>query len=788
MAITVEARTSIIELVVGMFNAAPGASILSDLVVAAESGSSINQIAANLAATQEFKSIFPTFLTNDEYATKVVDQLLSQATDTAKAEAVTVLTAELNGGMSRVDAMITAINYVNGVEATNTAYATSGAAFDNKVAVAIFYSVDAQNSGSSLSDLQNVISGVTNTAASVTAAKASITNTANEGSTFTLTTGIDNVVGTSGNDVIIADNSGAAATKTVSAGDQINGGAGTDKLKFYADAAVDIATQVLPQISSVETLYIKGGLATNATTLNVSTMADVTSVEVDTPAAVLANTADFAVKTTAAQTVTLSNVNTGTGDTATVSLTAATDVTVNGVGADSTDNGTVQIDVESGTATSAKITASGASSKVTLLNTGAKLETLNIAGDKSLTLVESLAGLKTIDASTATGSVSVNTSGIATLASAFKFTGGAGGDTLRMTQASLEGITAGAQLNAGTAGFDILAVSATNLTFNAAATKVINNSTGFDALALYGTTTSIIDASTLTSIKAFVAVTGTNTISKIDTGSTVVIAGATTKTTVSGAVGVNDLTVNIGTAASTTATTNTALDITGLNNVTINASIKAGVTGASHTLGTLTNSDNSTFTINGNGDLTFALAAATTTGSRVDGSAATGVLNITGNSAALDGAKASLGDVLIGGSAADTIVVGANSSVLTGNAGNDSFDVKAAVSGATTPITSITDFTKGDKLLVEGNAAVLEKVDLSGLATGKTDAEVITALATAATTAVNDVAWGNYNGNTYVFNEVATAGSVDATDIAVKLVGVLDLATSDIATGTITFA
>jgi hypothetical protein len=71
MAITVEQRTSIIELVVGMFGAAPGASVLSDLVAAYEAGATLKQIAANLANTNEFKGIFPTFLTNGEFATKL---------------------------------------------------------------------------------------------------------------------------------------------------------------------------------------------------------------------------------------------------------------------------------------------------------------------------------------------------------------------------------------------------------------------------------------------------------------------------------------------------------------------------------------------------------------------------------------------------------------------------------------------------------------------------------------------------------------------------------------------
>jgi len=76
MAITAEARTEIITLVVGMFGAAPGASVLSDLVAAKDSGASVKQIAANIANTVEFKSIYPTFLTNQEFATKFVNNLV----------------------------------------------------------------------------------------------------------------------------------------------------------------------------------------------------------------------------------------------------------------------------------------------------------------------------------------------------------------------------------------------------------------------------------------------------------------------------------------------------------------------------------------------------------------------------------------------------------------------------------------------------------------------------------------------------------------------------------------
>jgi len=596
--------------------------------------------------------------------------------------------------------------------------------------------------------------------------------------------------------------------KTATAGDQVNGGAGTDTLKYYADAAAGFHAQVLPQISGIEALYMKGGIADDDQTLDVTTIAGLTSVELDTPAAALDIAAGkfFTVKTTAAQTVQLDNFNAAAGKLGNIALTNATNLTVNNVGADTTNTGVVSIDVANTTATSATITTATAASKVTLLNSSTKLATLNVAGDKNLTLTEDLTTLKTINASTATGNVSVIAAGAtglngvdAKLDAAFAFTGGSGNDTLKLTQASLQALTAGSQLDAGAGSKDTLFVIANNkaaadLAFVSADYKAINATKGFEKLAIEAgvAKAATVDASLLTSIKHFGVSAVTNTISKVNAGSTLDIDAATTLTTVTGAVGVKDLTINIGSDTATAATANTALDITGLTDVTINANIKAGVTGATHKVGTLTHSDNSTFTIKGNGDFEIALGAATVTGSKVDGSASTGKLTITGGSAALDLTKASLGDVLIGGAGADTIKASLNGGSLTGNGGNDVFDVTAAVVGAgpATPITLITDFTKGDGIKFQGSAAIVEKIDLSGLAAGKTDLEVITAIASAATTAVNDIVWGTYNGNTYVFNEVATAGGITATDIAVKLTGVLDLSTSTLNTTTdiLTFA
>lgn len=777
--------------VVKAFSALFGAGVTGDLIASGDTiltaSTSKTALVNVLLNNSVVLNSFPLYGANIT-DTAFVGALLDNMTKGSGVDATTLtnwkaaVTAALPSYPSRAAAVATLIDAVTSYSGTDTSLIALKTVIDNRAEVGAYAAQNGATTFSTLSALQAQTASVDTTAASVTAAQAGATT----GSTFTLTANIDNIVGTAGNDIVIADNSGS--TKTATAGDQVDGGAGTDTLKFYADAAVNISAQVLPQIKNVEVLYVKGGIAADGTTLDVSTIAGLTNVELDTPAAALVNGKNFTVKTTDSQKVALDNVNTATTGTSKVTLTNATDLTLNGVGASTTDDGVVQIDIANTLATAAAIHASGAASKVTLLNGSGKLEKLTIDGDKNLTVTTSL-DLKSIDASTATGNVSANVAG-ATSVAAFAFNGGKGNDKLTLDKTDLQALTSGAQLVGGD-GKDTLAISDAAYTFVTKDYAAINAAKGFEVLAFNGT----LDASALTSIKEFAVSTGTNVISKVATGSTLDILAATTKTTVSGDVGVKDLVVNIGSATATSATVNAALDITGLTEVTINANTKAGVTGATHKVGTLTHSDNSTFTIKGNGDFEIALGSATSTGSKVDGSASTGKLTITGGTVSLDQTKASLADVLIGGSGNDTIKASVNGGTLTGNGGNDKFDVSAAkaATGATSssleiPVTKITDFTKGDSIQFNASGAVLEKIDLSSVAAGKTDAEIIDFIAKASTTAVNDVVWGVYNGNTYVFNEVATAGAITANDVAVKLVGALDLSTSSIASGLVTFA
>jgi len=257
MALTTAERTNIIKLVVGMFNAAPGATYLAELTVAFEAnGRSLSNLAKDLATTPAYKAINLVFQTAAEFATSFLTPLGLQA----NTEAIDFVTAKFNAGVSKGQIAYEAIVALNA--STATEFADAKAIVNNKTTVAEYYSVTKNITQTNVATLQQVVSTVTKDAASVTAANTSIdgSGAANAGSTFTLTTGIDVLNGSTGNDTFI----GSIAPATVSGADQINGGGGTDTLKVYGGTT-------LPALTGVEILYFNAPGAG----VNVFTLADV---------------------------------------------------------------------------------------------------------------------------------------------------------------------------------------------------------------------------------------------------------------------------------------------------------------------------------------------------------------------------------------------------------------------------------------------------------------------------------------------------------------------------------
>ncbi|WP_019998694.1 beta strand repeat-containing protein [Aureimonas ureilytica] len=572
------------------------------------------------------------------------------------------------------------------------------------------------------------------------------------GSSLVLTTGVDNIVGTTGNDTITADNTGTTAQFTIA--DSINGGAGNDTVRVFVTSTTDVSTVPTSNITNVETLYVNGGTLKNGSTFDVSANAGITTVAVDSPAA-LADGDAFTFKATASQAVSLTNVKgTAAGTTSTINLNGATAATLNNVSTD------VTLDLTSA-GTALKLTATGAASTITLANTGANLATLTLAGDKALSITESLAALKTIDASGSTGGVTIDQSGIAAN-NDLKFTGGTGNDTVIFKAGALTNTDT---LDGG-AGTDVLRINDTT-TINYAG---INKAVNFETLSL-GTDGATVDVSQVTALKNF----------SVDNAGTTKFTNATnannfnintsvdvTEVSIGNAVGQSTANVTLNNSASTAANHTVAtLTLSGATTVNL-ASTNNGSVANTNTITTFANADNSNIVVTGNAGLTFTVAG-TTTGSKVDASAFTGALNVTGS------AKA---DILIGGSGADVIKTGGGADTLTGGAGVDKFDVSLSVNSGQTIDSTITDFSKGESITFANKGAetfTSAKVDVS-TATTLDGAVTLAAAGDGGTNGL--VKWFQYGGDTYVVNDQTNGAYAAATDFVVKLTGTLDLSTA----------
>ncbi|MCI5106610.1 MAG: hypothetical protein MRY76_07860 [Pseudomonadales bacterium] len=254
MAITAETRTDLIEIVVGMFGAAPGASVLAELTTSIEAGTSLRDLTITLANSTVFKAAYPNFLTNEEFATNFLTSILgSNVSQEVMDEAVAIAVTELNGGMSRGDLVWLVIDFMDTIAEDDANLGTAATAFNNKVEVAEYYSVTLNLSASTLDDLEAVIENVDETDASVTSAKAVADGTKTAGETFTLTKSVDNIVGTTGDDTI------NGAEDTVTGLDKIDGGAGEDTLvvnDVTGTAAAGANFGAVSSVKNVESLVL----------------------------------------------------------------------------------------------------------------------------------------------------------------------------------------------------------------------------------------------------------------------------------------------------------------------------------------------------------------------------------------------------------------------------------------------------------------------------------------------------------------------------------------------------
>jgi len=546
MAITTQERTNILKLTVGLFNAAPGANYLSEFTSVFEAnGHNLAALAGTLGTTGAFQSLYPSFQTASEFATKFLTTLGLQG----NTEAVDFVTAKFNAGVPKAQIIFDALVALDA--STSAEFAAAKAILVNKAAVAENYSVTLAASSTSLETLQGALANVTADPASVTAANAA--NAGGNGQTFTLTTGTDNIIGTAGNDTIIGGAASSAAGSTLGSADQIDGGAGTDTLKLTLDGA-----DATPNMKNVEIL------SAQALTNQAINMINATGVQQivndrSTGNLTVNNTQELA--TVAANGLTNQNYTVnfkdtlvaGTADTVSVVLDSATVGTLKAGGQTTGGFETVNLTAQAG-----KSDVTGAFDTNFTTNTGTKA--INIDGAGSVRLRDIAATVTTIDASKNTGGADVHIDAGTTLA--VTFTGGAGDDQIRMentltTQDVIDGgagrdtihVTNGAHLVPGlqVKNIEQLDIAVGTGTYN------MDRLAGIDTLVVSN------------SLNAAGAI-----VDNLAKGAKIVLGGENTAADLADLIGAGDLTVNVKDSGA-----GSANDV-----IAINVNSKVGVTTA----------------------------------------------------------------------------------------------------------------------------------------------------------------------------------------------------------------
>jgi len=511
--------------------------------------------------------------------------------------------------------------------------------------------------------------------------------------TYTLTTGPDNFLGGSGNDLFNGTITDVSGAQTFQSWDTIDGGTGTNTLNAQTNTNF-AGTQVLtPTLANIQRLNLQD-IGTGAVTLNLLNLSTLTNMQLSgngasgytinglgsTPSIVLdgtngANTLQFTASALApvAQNlaITLNAVGVGGGGLLTVSRATT------------------------GTLEALTLNSTGSANTLTGLTTsGIGATVLTVTGDQNLTIgamTDTNTTLTTVDASAFTGNLSV------TALSGSTVTGGSGNDSI--TSAG------GNDLFVGGSGNDVFTEGAFLTTAD-----TITGGLGTDTLSA-----TVATVAGLTAVTAYSTITGVETLTISDAagGNTITtafvsadinrvnldlaIGGAVTLAMPTGAMTValraplgstiagQTLTVtSAGTATTDVLTfgslpaTATAIDYigggnlttTGFETVAITTGTFTGLAMTAQTLGALNVGAANAVTVTGTNTLTLAGGLVATS---LDASGLTGtaVLNMTGAATTITSITGTARADVIVGDSSSTIDAGAGNDNITGGTGND---------------------------------------------------------------------------------------------------------------------
>lgn len=489
------------------------------------------------------------------------------------------------------------------------------------------------------------------------------------GKSMDLTANIDSGASFTGGS---ANDTFSATGTTLTAGDSLVGGTGTDRLNLTIVGAAGGALGVNAATAGVEQVSITN--QHNAVnTLNADLMVGVTDIYYSGTAGITVTNVPSlpnAHLTSIVGTVTVGTTaaaKVGTADTVTVALNSAGVSAAGGLVYD----GVETMNVVSGG------TGSGSSANAFAI-AGDALQNVVVSGAAPLftnVTLSGASGTKTgsVDASAATAGVNITTAVPAS--GKVNLTGSSQNDTFTVTGAFSKTVVVG-----GGAGTDTLSIGAA-IGYTPASTGVdeVNNGsgvTGFETLsltagvsqdmrALAGNTISTVNVANTGTTALTFAPTSIANLNIAEVGVTTAVSVTLPTVTGTGAATTtsNLLTANLGdtTAGSVNGVTVTTLSLADHKNIRLNS------VGAANTVTTLTGTALNELTVTGDQNLTVTNAIAGATGlNKIDASA------FTGSTLSVNGSTSTSAVTVSGGTATLTVTTGTGADTITAGGGNDS--------------------------------------------------------------------------------------------------------------------
>lgn len=805
------------------FNAAPGTTYMDQLDTAYAGGMTTQQIVNEYTTKPEFTSIYPNFLPHEQFATRLVNNVVgSSATDAAKEQAVNDIVGALGAGWTRGDVIFRVFNNLANKPEDDAEWGGTAKQLENRVKVAEYYTETLGGSSTDLATLQQVVANVTDTTdvSSSEKIEEAMGGATSTGQTFTLTKGVDDLKATTGNDTIIAAIDANDESRTLNTGDVIDGGAGKDTL----DLTIGANQNPTVTIKNVEVLEVRNAAAGGNVDMRNTDGAVKTIVEKQSTNGFTADfiaAADVAVSikdVTTANLVSDYNWNAG----ALAGAADAASLTLNNVVGTVAGRHTVQL--QGGTATqgfeTVNVKTEGAASNLAnLVVTGSgatnTMTKLVVTGDQNLTIANTAFAATggAIDASAFTGNLVVN----AVNAVDVDFKGGKGNDTILFGATLL----ATDKIDGGD-GTDTLGANAfadLQAAFTAGRVSNIEAIRIEQAIATNNGTLDVSKAGNVNSVSINGIGANTNTLTNLADNSTVTLTANGTGTLVANikdaslAGTANTLNINLGVATDAAVVTAGTITAAGVETINVATAGTIASGAGTNTLTLTANADLAKLVVTGNEDVTVTFTGGGAALKEFDASKATGVQNTSNLAFSASGAALTGGnkaDVLAGGAGNDTIVGGAGndqitggagSDVLTGGEGSDTFvmsDNGNAVNLTNPIVDTIKDFTLGsggdvlniaalgNRPVVDGAGSLVKVTALNGAlpATGTADgrAELIVL-----DSSVADLQAANASAlNAKLFNLSSTGYGNVLVAYADSASGNVRLATATIAGGDIT--